>query len=286
MDQKLYQCFDAFFSKWIDDNYTCEKIDNLHKACIYALKGEGKRIRPLFLLESFRVFSHRIEDAYIPAVSIEMIHTYSLVHDDLPSMDNDDVRRGRPTVHKAFDEATAILVGDALLTDAFSVFSRSSLDSTKIVALIKELSNSSGSLGMVQGQSLDICCDNYSDNKQEILFEIHLRKTAKLFAAALAMGGIAAGANNSDIDILRKVGELVGMSFQMMDDLIDDDQNIGKTSGKDKAQNKLTYITIMSKNQVEIEIRRFVDQATELLQNIKNSEKLQKMILSLLNRKK
>lgn len=210
----------------------------IHRAMRYALEG-GKRIRPILCLASCEAVDGRFKQALKTACAIEMIHTYSLVHDDLPSMDNDDYRRNRLTCHRKFGEANAILTGDALLTLAFNILSEATKDASINVRVIKELSGACGTFGMIGGQVVDICVGEKSLPAMEY---INTHKTGALIAASCKVGAIAANAEEKDINSLFKFGEYVGLAFQIIDDILDE-EGVAKLSGqKDAYQNAAELI--------------------------------------------
>jgi geranylgeranyl diphosphate synthase type II len=218
---------------------------NIHKAMRYSLFAGGKRIRPVLCISAAEAVAPAVEGLDDAACSLEMIHTYSLIHDDLPALDNDDLRRGRPTNHVVFGEAMAILAGDALLTLAFQVLSSiDALDAAKRSALVRELASSSGTVrGMIGGQVHDIEGEGQPPTA-ELLETIHRAKTGALLRASVRMGAICAGASPEQYDALSCYGEHVGLAFQIVDDLLDIEQSseqLGKTAGKDVAQGKITF---------------------------------------------
>lgn len=220
----------------------------LGEAIGYCLNAGGKRIRAAVLLWSSQALGGQPNKAaQIAAVAIEMVHTYSLIHDDLPAMDDDDIRRGQPSCHKQFDEATAILTGDAILTLAFEVLA-SEIDDPKIaVKLIKTLARAAGAAGMVAGQMADLQ-NAGSKASLETLMYIHTNKTARIFEAAAAMGAIAAGGEKPHTDTLAAYGLKIGLAFQIADDILDlsaTSEELGKTAGKDSKQKKITYPAIV-----------------------------------------
>ncbi len=222
----------------------------LHEACRYALAGQGKRIRPLLLLSAAEACGADWRKALIPALSVEFVHTYSLVHDDLPCMDDDDLRRGRPTTHKVFDEATALLAGDALLTDGISLLLQTAdLDAKAILALVQTLTRAAGGQGMVYGQDLDMHWTGRDGYSAQDLDAIHNHKTGALIAAACEMGGITASASADQLDALKKFGHIIGLTFQIIDDLLDDSTQTGKSQGKDQHSGKLTYLSLMNRDE-------------------------------------
>jgi farnesyl diphosphate synthase len=219
----------------------------------YAVLGGGKRIRPLLVFAASELSSgDRVDVSLVnrAACAIEMIHTYSLVHDDLPCMDDDDLRRGRPTVHKAFDEATALLVGDALQTRAFEILSHPINVDPQIslaqLRMIESLAHASGSKGMAGGQAIDL---QNVGKKMDLpaLEEMHAMKTGALLICAVELGGIAAQLPPASMSLLDTYAKALGLAFQVVDDILDataDSATLGKTAGKDAAQDKPTYVTL------------------------------------------
>ena len=216
----------------------------LREALEYTLVAPGKRIRSALVLWCCELVSGSINsNAEIAAAAVEMVHTYSLVHDDLPAMDDDDLRRGRPTCHKAFDEATAILAGDALLTLAFEILAEQIDDAPVAVRLISQLARDAGGGGMIAGQMADLRAENGGQG-QELLEYIHTNKTAKMFRCATAMGGICGGAGEGELAALCEYGLKIGLGFQVTDDILDvcgSSEHLGKTPGKDAEVAKCTY---------------------------------------------
>jgi geranylgeranyl pyrophosphate synthase len=224
---------------------------DFHPAIDYALQSGGKRVRPALAWAAARAvgLSDAEQERIDPvAVALELVHTYSLLHDDLPAMDDDDLRRGRPTLHKAFDDATAILVGDGLQALAFELLATSpALDDGQKVALTTELARAAGFSGMVGGQYLDIAATGRELSLEE-LQTLHRLKTGALIRAAVLMGGLAAGASATKLDALKRYGEAVGLAFQVVDDILDVEEEsatLGKTGGKDAATNKATYVRLL-----------------------------------------
>ncbi|MBU3626213.1 polyprenyl synthetase family protein [Polynucleobacter sp. JS-Safj-400b-B2] len=221
----------------------------LHEAMRYAAQGGGKRIRPLLVYAAGQLGDDKEcgEALDAAAVAIELIHAYSLVHDDLPCMDDDDLRRGRPTVHKAFDEATALLVGDALQTRAFEIIAITNCDTQVRLNMIASLAAASGSRGMAGGQAIDL---ESVGKKLDLpgLKQMHAMKTGALLSCAVELGGIAANLNPAQMLNLDHYSKALGLAFQIVDDVLDataDSQTLGKTAGKDAAANKPTYVTLM-----------------------------------------
>jgi geranylgeranyl diphosphate synthase type II len=222
--------------------------DDMHpriaEAMRYTLESPGKRIRAAMVLFCCELVAGKTnKDAEIAAAAIEMVHTYSLIHDDLPAMDDDDFRRGRPSCHKQFDEATAILTGDALLTFAFELLAKKVSDPATAARLITSLASAAGGAGMVGGQMADLLAENEQGNRKSLEY-IHTNKTAKMFEAACTMGAIAGGATKSQTKHLADYGIKIGLGFQIADDILDvtgGTEQLGKTAGMDIAQGKLTY---------------------------------------------
>ncbi|MEO6005782.1 MAG: polyprenyl synthetase family protein [Opitutus sp.] len=220
----------------------------LHEAMRYSISAGGKRLRPLLVLATAEAFNVR-NDAPIPAaVAIECLHTYSLIHDDLPCMDNDDLRRGRPTVHKAYDEATALLAGDALLTHAFALLATGYSDEPPLAtALIRETADAAGSRRLIGGQMEDLLAEKRTDTTSLDLEFIHLNKTAAMIEVSLVLGGRIGRATEEQIALLRQTGRHLGLAFQIMDDVLDataDSVTLGKTAGKDAKANKTTFVKL------------------------------------------
>jgi geranylgeranyl diphosphate synthase type II len=220
---------------------------SIHTAMRYSVFAGGKRIRPILCLETARIFSPDVTPALHPACALEFIHTYSLIHDDLPALDNDDLRRGKPTCHKQFGEAIAILAGDALLTLAFETIGATPVPADRRVAILAEISRAAGTInGMVGGQVADIEAEGKSIDPPMLEY-IHRSKTAALIRASVASGALCAGASLEDVARLRRYGESIGLLFQVTDDILDVEESstaLGKTAGKDLAQQKATYPSV------------------------------------------
>ena len=223
----------------------------LHAAMRYAVLGDGKRLRPLLVYAAGAALGLPPSTGADPldhaAAAIELIHAYSLVHDDLPAMDDDALRRGRPTVHVAFDEATAILVGDALQSEAFGLLADAPAPPSAVVAALATLARAAGSHGMCGGQAIDMAMTGQRQSIDD-LATMHRLKTGALIEAAVVMGGLLRGADSDALAALRRIGTLLGLGFQIKDDLLDaeaDSATLGKTAGKDEAQGKSTYVTLL-----------------------------------------
>lgn len=221
---------------------------DLKTALKYTLGAPGKRVRSIIVLWCCELVAGRINhDAEIASLAIEMVHTYSLIHDDLPAMDDDDMRRGRPTCHKAFDEATAILAGDALLTLAFEILATRIEKPDIAVQLIRQLARDAGADGMIAGQMADLKAEN-TVGTEEVLEYIHINKTAKMFRCAAAMGAICGRASQEQFDNLCQYGLNIGLAFQIADDILDEtasSDQLGKTAGKDLKAAKCTYPAVV-----------------------------------------
>ena len=263
----------------------------LHKAMRYAAQGGGKRIRPLLVYAAGQLGnqpstseSDALDSA---AAAIECIHAYSLVHDDLPCMDNDDLRRGRPTVHKAFDEATALLVGDALQTRAFELLALANCDAQVRLKMIVALAAASGSRGMAGGQAIDL---ESVGKKLDLagLQQMHAMKTGALLSCAVQLGGIAAQLNLAQMAHLDVYSTALGLAFQIVDDVLDataDSQTLGKTAGKDAAANKPTYVTLMGLDYAKQQAKELQEAAIASLDNFgAQAQALKDLALLVVNR--
>lgn len=240
-------------------------IDAMH----YGALNGGKRLRPFLVVESAAMFGGDREAAFRIGAALECLHSYSLVHDDLPAMDDDKLRRGKPTVHVAFDEATAILAGDALLTYAFDIIAapETALDDRARIELVLALARAAGVGGMAGGQALDLAAEKRSPDEQGII-TLQAMKTGALIRFACEAGAIIAGASPEDRMRMRRYGELVGRAFQLADDLLDltsDAATLGKAAGKDAARGKGTLVALKGQAWAEAELDRLVKEATDLI---------------------
>lgn len=236
------------------------------EAAMYSLLAKGKRIRPIMMLTTLQSYGIDYKKYIDVACAIEMIHTYSLIHDDLPSMDNDDLRRGRLTCHKTFDEATAILAGDALLTEAFGVVCRNAfLTDNQKVQIVTLLSQAAGQSGMIYGQQQDLAFENKQATLEE-LKDIHTYKTGCLFQAPLVMAGIIA--RPTDLENLKKLGTMIGLLFQIQDDILDvigDEATLGKKTGSDLKQGKSTYVSLLGLEKAQQEVETCYQETLALI---------------------
>ncbi len=240
----------------------------IHEAMRYSLMAGGKRFRPILVLAAGEVFDGVPERLYPVACAFEMVHTYSLIHDDLPAMDNDDLRRGMPTCHKQFDEATAILAGDGLMTHAFRILSEMDAPAEQKVRVIRELAVGSGTVeGMIAGQVVDLEAEGKPIDAGRLAF-IHRAKTGALIRGALVCGGIVADAAESDLALLSAYGDRVGLAFQIADDILDETataEQLGKTPGKDAAAGKATYPALYGLEASRKQAEALAEEAIELL---------------------
>lgn len=254
----------------------------IEEAMNYSLLAGGKRMRPLLLLETYRLFGGKNEKmAHCFAAALEMIHTYSLIHDDLPAMDNDDLRRGRPTNHKVYGEAIAILAGDGLLNLAAETASKAfanceSLDEYKRVGeAVSKMFYYSGAEGMIGGQVLDILSEEGKKEKTEDFFlTMYELKTGGLIKAAFVIGALLAGAKSSELDIMEKAGSSLGLVFQLQDDILDitgDEAKLGKPVHSDEKNNKLTYLKLLGEDRARKLIAENSAYITDNLKNICSS---------------
>lgn len=251
--------------KTILNDYPKSKVK---EAMLYSLQAGGKRIRPFIVLQVIRAYNQNYHDYIDIACALEMIHTYSLIHDDLPGIDNDDLRRGKPTCHKQFGEATAILAGDGLLNEAVNIIIKTSLASDLKIALISCLYQASGISGMIYGQELDI----ENENKKlsiDKLNTIHHYKTGKLLSCAFQLGGLIA--SPQDVKVLKEIGYKVGLAFQIQDDILDvisDSKTLGKPVGSDASNHKETYTTLIGVEASQKEVDKLFKEAIKLVYSL------------------
>lgn len=296
-DMKLHiEEVEAILREYIPEQkgaYYAKVVDSMR----YSFLSGGKRLRPMMMLESYRMFGGQDTAVVKPYMAaLEMIHTYSLIHDDLPAMDNDDYRRGRLTNHKQFDEATAILAGDALLNQAFEEVANYMVAEQDCEMLKREtkafaiLAKNAGVLGMIGGQVADIEAEKKTDaTKQELLF-IHENKTAALIKSALTIGAVLAGACEENVSKMENVAYNVGIAFQIQDDILDkigDEAIIGKPVGSDEKNEKTTYVSLEGLQKAQEDQRRLSEEAIAMLNDITEDEVfLKDLIKSLVNREK
>ena len=274
----------------IEDFYRSQQVSSdLSEVILYSVQAGGKRIRPLLLLELIQAFGLELAEAhYQVASALEMIHTGSLIHDDLPAMDDDDYRRGRLTSHKKFGEDMAILAGDSLFLDPYGLLARAELPSQVKVDLISELSLASGSFGMVAGQVLDMQGEGQAISLEDLKI-IHANKTGKLLTYPFVAAGLIVQAQQSVQDKLRRIGELLGLAFQVRDDILDvtaSFEELGKTPQKDLAAAKSTYPAFLGLDGAKNFFNQTLDEAVDILKDLEektefSGEEIQKIIESL-----
>ena len=266
----------------IRDYYQKKNLPVSHElisAILYSVDGGGKRIRPLIFLDLLEGFGLELTDSHFDvAASLEMIHTGSLIHDDLPAMDNDDYRRGRLTNHKKFDEATAILAGDSLFLDPFDLLAQTELSSEIRIELIQALSHASGTFGMVGGQMLDMKGEGQELDLSQ-LAQIHEHKTGKLLTFPFVAAGIVAQQGLEVLDNLQEAGQLIGLAFQVRDDILDvtaDFEALGKTPGKDVVAEKSTYPALLGLDKSYDILEESLNKAEAIFQNLAESQGFKK----------
>lgn len=270
------------------------------KAMEYSVGAGGKRLRPILMKECYRLFDGKDKVIEPFMAAIEMIHNYSLVHDDLPAMDNDELRRGKPTTWKQFDECTAILAGDALLNYAFEVSCKAfdmvnDLDGYKRVATsVSVLSSKAGINGMIGGQTADIAAESMNDITEDMLLFIHKNKTAALIEASMMIGAILGKASPKDVSDMERAAENIGLAFQIQDDILDiisTDEELGKPVGSDEKNNKLTYVRLHGLEESKAQVKALSEEAITILQDIADANRrdgsfLMTLVETLINRSK
>src|SRR6202140_1161229 len=279
---------DAALNRWVPAE--SQNPSTIHRAMRYSLFAGGKRIRPLLAIAAAEAVSDAPVGIESCACALEIIHTYSLIHDDLPALDNDDLRRGRPTCHQAFGEALAILAGDALQTRANEVLARLKCPAEARVRIIEEIARGTGTIdGMIGGQVVDLEAEHTQPTK-EMLEYIHRSKTAALITASLVSGGIYAGAKENQVAKLRAFGLAIGLAFQIVDDVLDVTQTseqLGKTAGKDTASEKVTYPALFGVEASERKANALVSDAFAELDSFgEKAETLKELARFLVERKK
>ena len=274
------------------DEYMPEDVfpQDIFKAMKYTVTLPGKRLRPVMCMESCRIFGGNYEDAVPTACAIEMLHAQTLIHDDLPCMDNDDFRRGKPTNHKVFGEANAVLAGDALLSFAPQIILKNSknLGAEKLVKILGEYTQYAGAYGVIAGQVADIEAEkNWQDNSfglepEKLLEFIHTHKTADLFKLSFRTGAIIAGANSEELEKVTDLAQKLGVAFQISDDILDETstfEEMGKTLGKDKNAGKLTYVTLYGLEESKNKLACILDECYGIINGLdKNSNALVEII--------
>lgn len=290
--ENVEQVLDQFLPK--QEDY--QKI--IMETMEYSVKAGGKRIRPVLMQATYEMFggNQKVIEPFMAA--IEMLHTYSLVHDDLPAMDNDDYRRGRLTTHKVYGEALGVLCGDALLNYAYETamkaFEVQTEDTMNIVNALKVFMNKAGIYGMIGGQTVDVMNDGKPITEEMLDFIFRL-KTGALLEASLMMGAILAGANAQDVQRMEEIGRCVGMAFQIQDDILDvigDEKVLGKPVLSDEKNNKTTYVSLYGTEKAKEDVLAYSQKALDTLkllkdeQKVKNTEFFEMVVLMLINREK
>lgn len=262
--KELIKQIDENLDKFLEEKYP----EEIFKSMRYSVLACGKRLRPVLCLETCRIFGGNIEDAMPTACAIEMLHAQSLIHDDLPCMDNDDFRRGKPTNHKVFGEATAVLAGDALLTFAPQlIIQKSNLATETKLKLVEEYCIAAGAYGLIAGQIVDIDSEGKQISAETLEF-IHTHKTADLFKLSLKSGAIVAGASEEKIKLMEEIGQKLGFAFQICDDILDETstfEKMGKTLGKDKQANKPTYTAIFGLDKARAEVKFLLENVCDMM---------------------
>ena len=260
----------------------------LYAAMRYSALAGGKRIRPFLVIESARLFGAELSKAIYFAVALEMVHTYSLIHDDLPCMDNDDLRRGKPTNHKVYGEATATLAGDALLTGAFELLCAADLPSDTVRQAVRILSEAAGADGMIGGQIMDLEAEN-KEISFDTLVKLHSLKTGAMITAAVRLGLLAAGIEDEEkISALVAYARYIGLAFQIVDDVLDqegDEALLGKETGRDEKSGKATFLRFLSAEEAVQYAERLTESAKAVLSPYEGSEVLCELADYLVSRK-
>jgi geranylgeranyl diphosphate synthase, type II len=262
---------------------------SLHGSMRYSVFAGGKRVRPVLMLAACETVGGDLEQAMSAACAMEMIHTYSLIHDDLPAMDDDDFRRGNPTNHKVYGEATAILAGDALLTEAFILLSSESGDPAARLRVIHEIANASGSRGMVGGQVVDMESEGKGEIDLATLSYIHTHKTGALIRASVRAGAILGGASARDLDALTRYADAIGLAFQIADDILDVEgttEELGKDAGSDQARGKATYPALVGLEASKARAQELVQMALDALSGFDERAEPLRLIASYIVKRK
>lgn len=278
---------DNYLKKYFHNKGSYNKL--IYEASEYSLNVGGKRIRPIFTILTYSLYKEDYKKILDLACAIEMIHTYSLIHDDLPAMDNDDLRRGKPTNHRVYGEAIAILAGDSLLNEAMNLLIRYSIENginaLKASSLISE---AAGPEGMIGGQVVDILCENKENTSEDELKYMHAKKTGSLIKASIISGAIVAEAPKRDIEKLNEFGDKIGLAFQIKDDILDiigTAEKMGKNPNQDKNTNKNNFITMYGLEKCQKLCRELTNNCIEILRSInKNTKSLEALTIKLLER--
>ncbi len=291
--QEQYQIYLTQFEEELSKQYPLPELfqKEVFEAMRYGVLGGGKRIRPVLTMAVCDMLGGDLAHAARVGCAIESIHSYSLIHDDLPCMDNDDMRRGKPSCHKAYGEDIALLAGDGLLTNAFGILAESGLSPEMVLYAVKALSTAAGCYGMIGGQVIDLGCENRTDVTLEELTALHRGKTGALIRVCAVCGCLCAGFADQSHEKVEKIitfSEKLGLAFQIKDDILDvigDEADLGKPIGSDAEQNKTTFVTLLGLEQAENELVRLTEEAKTLISEIPDSEFLQEFADYLLTRK-
>lgn len=284
---------ESIINKYLPEEAGYQKV--VIEAMNYSVNVGGKRLRPMLMREVFTLFGGKGQVIEPFMAAMEMIHTYSLVHDDLPAMDNDEYRRGRKTTHVVYGEAMAILAGDGLLNYAFETACKAidiDAGNTNIGRAIRVLAKKAGIFGMIGGQTADIQAENMEQERitQELLLFIHKNKTAALIESSMMIGAILAGAGEEEINAIEKIGYNIGVAFQIQDDILDIKGSLevlGKMTGSDEKNNKVTYVSLNGMERSKEEVKRLSEEAISLLSSFSNkNEFLEELIKELITREK
>jgi geranylgeranyl diphosphate synthase type II len=282
---------DACLDRLLPDRETFPS--SLHQAMRYCLFAGGKRIRPALAFAAAEAVGGNPDLIVEEACALELIHTFTLIHDDLPSMDNDDFRRGMPSTHKVFGEAMAILAGDALQTEAFKIlacgYARGAHKAEDMVAIIKILAEASGSKGIVGGQVVDLDSEGKMIDATQLEY-IHSHKTGSLIAASVIMGGILGGASPEEIELLKRYGESIGHAFQIADDILDVEgskEKLGKNTGSDQKKSKATYPSIIGMDESRKKLKEYYQRALDAIQSFdQQADHLRNIALYIIQRQR
>lgn len=264
---------DQYLTTYFQDKNDYNKL--IYEAMAYSINVGGKRIRPILMLLTYSMYKSNYKNILPMACAVEMIHTYSLIHDDLPCMDNDDLRRGMPSNHKKFGEGVAVLAGDALLNEAFNVMLSCDIEHSVKIETMKILSYSSSAEGMIGGQIVDILSENRSISEKE-LYYMHSKKTGELIRSSIVCGAILGGASKEEIKILDEYGKKLGLVFQIKDDILDvegDKEKLGKNVNVDSDNDKTTFVTLYGIEQCKRMAKNITDECFKLLYSLDRETK-------------
>ncbi|APR02101.1 polyprenyl synthetase family protein [Clostridium botulinum] len=284
--KKMGEEIELWLKEYLDNKGNYDK--KIYEAMAYSLEAGGKRIRPVLFLNTYSLYKEDYKKAMPIAAAIEMIHTYSLIHDDLPAMDNDDLRRGKPTNHKIFGEAIAILAGDALLNEAMNIMFEYSLkNGEKALKACYTIAKAAGVDGMIGGQVVDILSEDKSISLDELHY-MHKKKTGALIKASILAGAILGSATYTDIELLGEYGDNLGLAFQIKDDILDvegDTTTLGKKTKSDEDNHKTTFVKVYSIDKCNELCTEMTNKCFDILNKIKkNTDKLKEITMFLLNR--